>query len=548
MKRILAIALAAVMLLSALTGCSSTATPTESTTDNTATTTSVSSTDPSTLVWALDSDIVSMDPKYAYDTTTNLVVVQVCESLLYMDPDGTLEPCLASSWECVDNTTYVYEIRNDVCFSDGTPMTMDDVLYSLDRNIGTDSYLAWMYDNVDSIEQTGDWEITVHLKQADAFWQYVPATTGGAIISKEYCEAHSDDFGTATGGILGTGAYKLDHWTNGSEVVLTKNDNYWDGGFNFDYDTVDFSIITEDTTLIKALQSGQVDFGINISMDMMDQLQGYDNLNTGSVDSYRIDYLSFNCERAPFNDKYVRQAVAYAIDAASICDNIYGNYGTASTGLLFSPALYTIGDASEWESYCSNVDYYSYNVDKAKEALSKSAYPNGFDCSISVSNISYYQSMAVYIQSCLSAIGINCDVDMRSHDEMITLQFGGDLDENGYKNYDMALFDWQSDFPDPAGNVYPILLGSNAGNGGSNSASFKNDDLDQILRAEQASVDPEERVQLLEQANDIILDEMPMYILCFSGMTYAENTKLQSFEPSPAYVWDLVVKNFKSAS
>ena len=501
-----------------------------------------------TLKWALDSDIVSLDPIYAYDTTTNLVVVQVVESLLYINPDGSVSPMLAKSWECVDDKTYVYEIRDDVTFSDGTPMTVDDVIFSMERNMGdgSDSYVAWMFDSVDSIEKTGDWEITVHLKNPDAFWQYVPATTGGAVISEAYYNEHKDSFGTASGGILATGAYKFDHWTNGSEIVLTENENYWDDSAPVDFKTIDYTIISEDTTRIAALKTGQIDFSVNVSVDMIGQLSDAENLTLDSVHAYRIDHLAFNTEKAPFNDVNVRKAIAYAIDAENLVNNIYGEYGQPGSGLLFGDALYTIGSADDWQKFADTLDNYSYNIEKAKECLAASAYPDGFDCRLAVSNISYYQSMAVYIQAALAEIGINVSVEQHTYDEMITIQFGNLLDADGYKDYDMGLFDWQADFPDPAGNVRPILISSNAGAGGSNTSSFKNADVDALFTKENNSVDEAERVDLIKQYSEIILDQVPVYVLCFSNQTFAVNKRFTA-DIGPLYFWDLTAKDFKLA-
>ena len=107
-----------------------------------------------TFVVALDSDIVKLDPAFAYDYTTNPVVNQITQSLLFYDENNQLQPLLASSWEQVDDVTYVYQIRDDVTFSDGTPMTMDDVIYSLERTSDPDgaSYMSSMFTNVDTIE------------------------------------------------------------------------------------------------------------------------------------------------------------------------------------------------------------------------------------------------------------------------------------------------------------------------------------------------------------------------------------------------------------
>jgi peptide/nickel transport system substrate-binding protein len=121
-------------------------------------------------------------------------------------------------------------------------MTMDDVLYSMERiaNPDTASYLGWMYDNVASMEQTGDWELTVTLAAPDATWQYVPGTTACHVISKAHAEAAGDQLGTPEGGLMGTAPYKFVSWQNGTSVELTRNENYWgeDAGY---YDNLTFS-------------------------------------------------------------------------------------------------------------------------------------------------------------------------------------------------------------------------------------------------------------------------------------------------------------------
>ena len=121
MKRWISLALAGAMALSLLSGCSG------------------REAGGSTFTVALDSDIVALDPAFAYDFTTNPVINQITEGLLTFDENNELVPWLASSWSQTDDTTYVYTIRDDVCFSDGTPMTMDDVIFSIERTMNPDT-------------------------------------------------------------------------------------------------------------------------------------------------------------------------------------------------------------------------------------------------------------------------------------------------------------------------------------------------------------------------------------------------------------------------
>lgn len=497
------------------------------------------------LTWGLMSDIVSLDPIYAYDTTTNAVVNQITEGLLNFDEENNIVCNLAESWEAVDATTYVYQIRDDVNFSDGSPMTMEDVLFSLNRHIGSDSFVGWMYNSVASIEQTGDWELTVKLSQPDALWQYAFATTAGHIISKAYYEEHQADFGTATGGILGTGAYKLDHWTSGSEIVLTANENYWNGGFTFDFDKIVYQVIIEDTTRITALKSGQVDFILDLPVEMIDQIEEDPNVKVKMVDSFGIDFLSFNTERAPFDDVNVRQAIAYAIDANAICDTILPRTGTKATGLVFGETLYTVGDPELWKETADSLDYYEYNMEKAKECLANSSVPDGFDCTLHVSELSSFNSIAVAIQASLAELGINVEIIKNTTDEMITMQFGGTLDAEGHKDYDMGLFTWYADFPDTSGNLYPTFLGANAAPGGSNTSSFQNDELDALLTAQNASIDPTERQQLMIQASELLVEQLPIYVIDYCKIGVAQNANMKDYAINASWVWNLYVKNFE---
>ncbi len=498
--------------------------------------------------WGLMTDIVSLDPIYAYDTMTNAVVNNITEGLLYMDENNALQCQLLSDWEAVDDVTYVYHVRDDVNFSDGNPMTMEDVLYSINRHIGSDSFVGWMYGNVASIEQTGDWEFTVHLSSPDALWQYTFGTTAGHIVEKAYCEEHKDDFGTATGGIIGTGPYVLDHWTNGSEIVLTANENYWDGGFHFDFNKLVFSVIVEDTTRLTALHTGQIDFILDVPVAMLDQIED-DNTKLIMVPSFGIDWLAFNTEKAPFDDVKVRQAIAYALDANQVVDSIIGKAGDYCTGLSFGPSLYSNpGSPEEWAAFADTLEYYPINMDKAKECLAESSVPNGFDCTLLVSELLSFNNIATYIQAQLAQLGINVSIEKHTTDEMITMQFGGTQDGEGRKAYDIGLFTWYSDFPDAAGNPYPNFLSTNAGAGGSNTSSFHNDEIDALLIAQNTSIDNAERVELLKEVSQKIIEQVPIYIFDYCKIGVAQNKKIADYNINASWVWNLFCKNFKYAN
>lgn len=532
MKRNLSLLLAAVMVILSLAGCGS-----------------GGAAGGSAFTVALSGDIVSLDPAFAYDFTTNQVVNQITEGLLTFDGSNHLQPLLAKEWKAADDTTYVYTIRDDVTFSDGTPMTMDDVLFSLQRTMDPDvaSYLQWMFGVVDSIQQTGDWELTVKLKNPSATWQYVMGTTAGHIISKAYYEAHKDGFGTAQGGILGTGPFKYDSWKSGQEIVLTKNDKYWDKNAKVELAKLVFKVIPEDTTRVTALQTGQVDFTAEPPLDMIDTLKGDDKLETSGVETFGLTYLAFNTQRAPFSDVNVRKAVYHALDMQAIHDNIVKSAGIQGTALPHGAALFTI-EPDRWNEYLEKAPVYEYNPDKANEYMAKSSVPNGFDCKLLTSESSLRYSEALAIQEALKAVKINVELVKLSSDEHTNYQFGGVLDADGNRDYDMLLAGWEADYPDIAGNLEPLYASANAGEGGGNAAAYKNSEVDKLIEEQGSSINPAERNDKVFKALDIITGDVPYIFIEYPIKQTVLNKKFTGFTMNASWLWNLNFKDIHPAS
>lgn len=524
-SRLLALLMCAAMLFTLLTACGGGDTSGDAST----------SADKDTFTIALDSDIVKLDPAFAYDFTTNPVVNQITQGLLTFDENNELQPMLASSWEQVDDVTYVYQIRDDVTFSDGTAMTMDDVLYSLERtrNPDTASYLGWMFDNVASIEQTGDWELTVTLSQPDATWQYVPGTTACHIISKAYAEKVGDKLGTPEGGLVGTGPYKYVSWQNGTSVELTRNENYWgeDAGY---FDNLTFKIITEDTTRVTALQTGDVDCTVAPPESMLDVLKSDENLTLTASPGFGVTFLAFNTQKAPFNDAKVRQAIYSAIDLDTIYETLIKDAGEPSTALPNSTALFGT-ETEAWTEYAANAPQHTYDVEAAKALLAEAGYADGFECAITISDNSLRNTIALAIQEQLAEIGVTVTINKVSTDEHTAYQFGENLDANGVRDYDMIMAGWEADYPDPSGNLMPLCQGGNS----SNAAAYNNEEVTSLINQQLQLSDPTQRNDLMFQALDIVMDEVPYVYLYYPVKNIAINSAYDGVTMNASWIWNI---------
>lgn len=489
-----------------------------------------------TFTVALDSDIVKLDPAFAYDFTTNPVVNQITQGLLTFDENNQLQPLLASSWKQVDDLTYVYEIRSNVTFSDGAPMTMDDVLYSMERvrNPDTASYLGWMYDSVDTIEKTGDWELTVKLSQPDATWQYIPGTTACHVISKAHAESVGDKLGTPEGGLVGTGPYKFVSWQNGTEVALTRNENYWNTEDAPYYDNLVFKIITEDTTRATALQTGGVDCTVAPPYDMLEILGADPSLTLEPNSGFGVQFLAFNTAKEPFNDPKVRKALYYAVDVQSIADNLVKSAGTVGGMLPSSDALFTI-EPERWSEYSKAHPGYPHDVEKAKALLAEAGLADGFDCDLYVAATSLTNSIGLAIQSDLAAVGVNVTLNKVSTDEHTAYQFGDILDDNGLRGYDMILAGWEADFPDPSGNLTPLFQGGNS----SNAAAYANEKVDELIAKQAEESNPTTRNDLMLEAFDIITEDVPYFFVYYPIKTFAINKAYTGVSMNASWIWNI---------
>ena len=539
--RMLALLLSALMLVSVLSACGGSAdtAPAEGEGEETA---AASSDGKDTFRIALDSDIVKLDPAYAYDFTTNPVVDQITQGLLVFDENNELQPLLAASWEAVDDVTYVYQIRDDVTFSDGTPMTMDDVLFSLERYRDPDvaSYLSWMYDNVATIEQTGDWELTVTLSQPDATWQYVLGTTAGHIISKAAAEAAGDSLGTPEGGLVGTGPYKFVSWQNGSSVELTRNENYWgeDPGY---YDNLYFKIIPEDASRVTALQTGDVDCTVAPPENMLDVIKSDSSLTMTDAAGFGLTFLAFNCQRAPFDNADVRNAIYMAMNLESYQENLVKDAGTGSTPLPSSDALFTI-ETERWNDYAANAPAHTYDVEGAKALLEQAGYPDGFDCTLIVNDSSLRNTIALAMQEDLAQVGINMSIEKVSTDEHTAYQFGDILDAEGNRDYDMIMAGWEADYADPSANLMALYADAS-----SNTADYQNQEVFDLLAQQNASLNPEERNDLMFQALDQIIPDVPYVFMYYPTKHLVMNNAYTGVVMNASWAWNLHLQNAKPA-
>jgi len=529
-KMMLSVFVAVAMLLS-LVGCGGNTTATEAPKQD----------EQTVFTFALGGDVVSFDPAFAYDFTSNPVVNQVTEGLLRYNSNSELEPCLAERYENPDPVTYIYHLRKNVTFHDGTPMTADDVIFSMERirDPQTAAYSAFMFENVDTIEKLDDYTVKVTLSKPDALYQYTVATTAGHVISKAYYEANKETFGKPDGGTMGTGAYKYVEWKTGSEVILEKNEAYWDSENMPSFDKIVYKVIPEGATIVTGLKTGQIDATIGIPVDLLPLVQEMENLSVKTAGSFSFDNFSFNTQKAPFDDVNVRKAISSAYNSQKIIDEIVKDTGFYSPAVPVPPSMWTFG-REQWDNFIQNFEGYGYDMARAQEFLAQSSVPNGFTATLVTDGDPIRLNACLELKESVAQLGINLEIEKVSREELTTRLMGGE------RNYDMITGNFGADFPDPSANLVPLFHSKFTVDGGSNFPNYKNPEVDRLLDEQMLLTDSNKRAELMIEAVNIIAEDVPCIMIDFYNNIYVSDKNIEGYDIAPLWYWDGFVKQLRA--
>jgi peptide/nickel transport system substrate-binding protein len=495
---------------------------------------------------ALDADISSLDPGLAIEYETVQVVRQLTEGILGFDGSGGIVPVLASEWRKEDELTYIYEIRPDVTFSDGSPMTMEDVLFSLERTRNGDDNndFAICLEAVDRFSADG-WTLTAHLSHPSAVFKYALATYAGTVISKDYYLAHRDNFGTAEGGILATGPFVFKSWLPGESITLQRNERYWnkEALAACQVKEIVFLVLSDSSIRLAALQAGSVDFTAFISLERLNVLADNPRFKITAADSMGVIFLALNTQRPPFDDKNARKAVSHAIDINKLNEEIGVWAGPPGTTLLFGPSLYG-DDAAKWEAYLAETEAYDYNLRLARTYLAQSAYPDGFDCDLVVDAwLPINMVRAQFIKESLAPLGINVNVIPVNVDDSYPFLMGKKIDANGKRDYDLIISDTAAVYPDMT-NIIENLLDSNAA---FNTAAYQNVEVDSLIKSQISETYPALRFTLQKRLASLVHDDVPYIPLEYMTIQSALNTKYSGLLFTPDWLSYFPVQNIRLA-
>lgn len=451
----------------------------------------------------------TLDPIKVSDYPELTVIPNICESLLRAEPDGTLKPGLATKWEQVDPQTVLLTMRQGVTFADGTPMTLDDVVFSLKRNLDPTLASAYsiLYDRVSSIEPKGADQVEIKLKVPNVVFLQGMRTMAGAVVSKKYVESKGAEFGTPDGGVLCTGPYEVDSWSGAGRMSLKANAKYWDKDAAPLAPKMAFEFPADAKALANGIRGNVIDGAFNVPAELIPTLKTASNgkLWVGGEGSspQNLDLIVSDLNSGPLKDAGVRRAISAAIDRSAIAK-------TAFSGA--ADPLFTVAGPGLWgysqERYQAAYDEIAAAMGDPAESITegkatiedagiagakvKLAYPGG---------IELYRTTATILQQTGEKLGLEVEIVALP----LAQYFNLFSDAKTRAQFDAFLTMNYTQVQEPA-FMYGFI-GNKAGS--QNYGGYDNTEVDSLLTQAFGEPSDDKRADLVIKAQKILAQDLP---------------------------------------
>lgn len=438
-----------------------------------------------TMTWAIQSPVMSMDIAKDLVLPSQRAQGAAFDRVLTQDDEGNVIPSV-TSYTAPDPQTIVLTVRDDVTFWDGTPLTAEDVAYSISRHVGPDStsLAAGYFGTVESVEVTDPKTVTVKLVAPDAS---MPVKL--AVFAQVRQQAYDEAAGEAAGGPekpgMGTGPYSIASYSSADGLVLTRNDAYW-GGAPKAKELKIVSIEDPETARL-AMSSGEIDGFFDIPLIATRQWDELDNATMAYVDGAYIDYLVMDTTRAPFDDINVRTAMAHLLDRPALAQPLFNGRATVATSIVPEVQMTATYPSDAAAIIAALPAVPEFSIEKAKEALAKSASPDGFTVDLPVDTTQPWMSpLGQNLAETAKQIGITINVKPVS-----AADWGAGLMDPAGSPLQLLAMSGPTTW---AGELPPVLVGETAP---VNVAKYATPEVNELAAAVAVATTPEELKQPL---------------------------------------------------
>ena len=495
----------------------------------------------STVVVAMGSGFSTLDPGYVYEKYPPLIMNACYGNLFkFYSNDGAPEPCLADTYEfSEDNLTLTVNLKQNVTFASGNPMTSADVAFSINRCKNLQGNPAFICDTIESIETPDDYTVVFHLTQPDSAFLSKLTYSSLAVLDSEVVKANggtdaedassvdtAQDYLNTTS--AGSGMYVMTSYIPDQEVVLEKNPNYWGEATNVDKYII--RIQPDSNTQMMTLSTGDIDVAMNMTDDTMAELEGQENVQIVNGATKTVGFVMMNMNEeygGPVSDPLVQQAIRKALNYTNF-QTICGDGSITPYSLIQSGFMGSKGER----------DANYTNVEEAKALLAEAGYADGFDIDMTVCDLDMegilLTDLAQLVKSDLAQIGINVNIVSQPWAAGY-----GDAYRDGTLGFTVMY--WATDYNDPNVQI-EFLPGKTVGVRAGWSEDM-NPELAALYDEAMNATDNDARVAVLEEIQDAMYEDGPFIFVVQAPAHIAYNTRLEGVAISDPYSLDLTLIN-----
>jgi peptide/nickel transport system substrate-binding protein len=346
------------------------------------------------LHFGLESEPTTLNPTRVVEQATSYVIPQINETLFEIDSEGEAQPKLATKYTTSkDGLTWTLQLRKGVKFSDGAPMTADDVVFSIEE-ARTGPYFAGLYEPIEKVRATSPTTVVIETSEPmPALIADLSIFTIG-IVPENYGGVAEKEFGQSP---VGTGPFVLESWKHGQAITLAKNPGYWDQGQPL-LDEIVYTVTTNENARAAQLRGGDLDATRVSPLTVKSGLSGVSDVQLDEVPGGIVNLFSLNLNWPPFDDQRIREAINLAIDREGINQAGSDGKGTLGASFLQPSILYSDTDLQPP----------ARDVEKAKELVAE-AVKDGVDTSFTIKFTNFtgfFPITAQIIQQNLEEVGL----------------------------------------------------------------------------------------------------------------------------------------------
>lgn len=483
-------------------------------------------------------DPETIDPAMNSAVDGATMIAHAFEGLMTYQPDGSYGYGSAESHTVSDDLlTYTFKLRDGLKWSDGSPLTANDFVYSWKRVCDPETaapygeimkYIAGYEEAVNKgnvealqVKAIDDKTLEVTLAAPCAFFLELCAFPTYSPVQQSTIETNGDAWAISPATYISNGPFMITDWVPGEYIMMSRNPNYWDDSTT-KLDKIKFVLMEDANAVYNAYQSGAILCAKDIPSNEIAGLKGNPEYHLDTqLGTY---YLNLQNQKAPFDNVKVRQALSLAVDRKYMAEQVMqGTYVAA--GNFVGPGFYDADTTKQFYEYATyiDVDKHEENLAKAKTLLAEAGFPEGKGLPVleySTNDAGFHKPVAEALQQMWGELGIKMEIQVVEWSAFTPIRRAGD--------FQMARNGWVGDYNDPS-----TLLDLTISTNGNNDGKYNNPKYDELMKAAASTGDQTVRMAKMHEAEKLLMDEAGVIPVAYYAEFYLMSEKLEGAWHSP---------------